>query len=63
MKNKSTQKLAKFQVGMLPPIKLSKKAVQQLATSVTPPRALALAAKAANIARKSEEKKHMAATA
>lgn len=52
-----------FFVGMQLPKKLSKEARRQLATGVTPPRALELAAKAAAIAKKSEDQKRLAATA
>jgi hypothetical protein len=45
--------LLTFSVDMQLPEKLPKEALNQLATAVTPPQALSLAAKAAHIARKS----------
>ena len=68
MKMKLHQKQTKnmlltFSVDMRLPEKLPKEARNQLATAVTPPQALSLAAKAANIARKSANNKLIAATA
>jgi|GEM_PF-5100142 len=55
--------LLTFSVGMRLPEKLPKEALNQLATAVTPPQALSLATKAANIATKSAQNKLVAAAA
>lgn len=53
--------LLTFSVDMRLPEKLPKEARNQLANAVTPPQALSLAAKAANIASKSAHNKLIAA--
>jgi hypothetical protein len=52
-----------FHVGMKLPERLSREARHQLNTSVTPPQTVRLAAKAADIAKKSAEQKQAAASA